>query len=64
MAIRKRGKFFHYQFEIDGQSYRGTTKETVKSRAGAFSTSTETRPICAPQVAGLRIGATESKQHC
>src|SRR5260370_25847368 len=33
MAVTKRGKFFHYQFMIDGQPYRGTTKETVKSRA-------------------------------
>jgi integrase len=36
MAVSKRGKYFHYQFMIDGQSYRGTTKETVKSRAQQF----------------------------
>lgn len=33
MAITKRGKFFHYEFMIDGRKYRGSTKETVKSRA-------------------------------
>jgi hypothetical protein len=33
MAITKRGKYFHYEFIIDGQRYRGSTKETVKSRA-------------------------------
>jgi integrase len=33
MAINKRGKYWHYEFMIDGQKYRGTTKETVKSRA-------------------------------
>jgi len=32
-ASRKRGKYFHYEFMIDGRKYRGTTKETVKSRA-------------------------------
>jgi integrase len=36
MAVKKRGKFFHYQFMIDGQPYRGTTKETVKMRAQHF----------------------------
>jgi integrase len=36
MAISKRGKYWHYEFMIDGQKYRGTTKETVKSRANTF----------------------------
>lgn len=36
MAVKKRGKYFHYQFMIDGRPYRGTTKETVKSRAQQF----------------------------
>jgi integrase len=36
MAITKRGKYWHYEFMIDGQKYRGTTKETVKSRANTF----------------------------
>ena len=33
MAITKRGKYFHYEFMIDGLRYRGSTKETVESRA-------------------------------
>ncbi|HMH13444.1 MAG TPA: hypothetical protein VK578_10075 [Edaphobacter sp.] len=33
MAVFKRGKFYHYQFMVDGQPYRGSTKETVKARA-------------------------------
>src|SRR5438270_5345159 len=33
MAIIKRGKYWHYEFMLDGQRYRGTTKETVQSRA-------------------------------
>src|ERR1700679_813867 len=33
MAITKRGKYWHFEFMIDGQKYRGSTKETVKSRA-------------------------------
>ena len=33
MAITKRGKYWHYEFMVDGTKYRGTTKETVKSRA-------------------------------
>jgi integrase len=33
MALRKRGGVFHYDFAIDGQRYRGTTKEKVASRA-------------------------------
>jgi integrase len=36
MAVSKRGKYGHYEFMIDGQKYRGTTKETVKSRANTF----------------------------
>lgn len=36
MAITKRGKYWHYEFMIDGRKYRGTTKETVKSRANTF----------------------------
>jgi hypothetical protein len=35
-AITKRSKYWHYQFMIDGLKYRGTTKETVKSRANTF----------------------------
>jgi integrase len=33
MAVTKRGKFYHYQFMVDGQPHRGSTKETVKARA-------------------------------
>ncbi len=33
MALRKRGGVYHYDFAIDGQRYRGTTKEKVASRA-------------------------------
>ncbi len=33
MALRKRGGVWHYDFAIDGRRYRGTTKETVPSRA-------------------------------
>src|SRR3981189_3570454 len=36
MAITKRGKYWHYEFMLDGRKYRGTTKETVKSRANTF----------------------------
>ena len=33
MALYKRGGVFHYDFAIDGRRYRGTTKESVLSRA-------------------------------
>ena len=33
MAIRKRGKYWHYEFMVDSRRYRGTTRETGKSRA-------------------------------
>jgi integrase len=33
MALRKRGGVWHYDFAIDGRRYRGTTKQTVPSRA-------------------------------
>jgi integrase len=33
MALRKRGGMWHYDFAIDGRRYRGTTKESVASRA-------------------------------
>src|SRR5260370_39888706 len=36
MAVLRRGKYWHYEFMIDGRKYRGTTKETVKSRANTF----------------------------
>jgi integrase len=36
MAIKQRGKYWHYEFMIHGTTYRGTTKETVKSRAKTF----------------------------
>jgi hypothetical protein len=33
MAIRKRGKYWHYEFMVDSRRFRGTTRETGKSRA-------------------------------
>ena len=33
MALYKRGEVWHYDFAVDGRRYRGTTKETVLSRA-------------------------------
>jgi integrase len=36
MAIKQRGEYWHYEFMIDGQRYRGSTKESVKSRAKTF----------------------------
>lgn len=34
--IVKRGKFFHYAFMVDGERYRGSTKETTASKARQF----------------------------
>ena len=31
--IHKRGGFYHYQFQIDGKRYRGSTKSTNKAEA-------------------------------
>ena len=36
MAVVKRGKYFHFEFAINGQRYRGTTKQTTKSAARQF----------------------------
>ncbi len=33
MALCKRSEVWHYDFTIDGRRYRGTTKETIPSRA-------------------------------
>lgn len=33
MALYKRGGIYHYDFAMDGRRYRGTTKESVPSRA-------------------------------
>jgi len=33
MALYKRGGVWHYDFAMDGRRYRGTTKETVSSKA-------------------------------
>jgi integrase len=35
-VIVKRGKYFHYAFMVDGERYRGSTKETTASRARQF----------------------------
>ena len=43
---------------------RSWCDETVKSRAEVFFTSTETRRICARQVADSRTGATGCKRRC
>src|SRR5882724_277882 len=34
--LRKRGKYWHYQFEVDGVAYWGSTREAVKTRAEMF----------------------------
>lgn len=34
--ISKRGKYFHYAFMVDGERYRGSTKETTASKARQF----------------------------
>ena len=36
MAVFLRGKFFHYEFELQGKRYRGTTKQTNKKAALIF----------------------------
>jgi integrase len=33
MALYKRGEVYHYDFAMDGRRYRGTTKETILSKA-------------------------------
>ena len=33
MSLYKRGNTWHYDFAWDGQRFRGSTKETVESRA-------------------------------
>jgi integrase len=33
MALHRRGGIWHYDFAVDGRRYRGTTKESVSSRA-------------------------------
>ena len=62
MAIKKRGKYWHYEFMIDGQKYRGSTKETVKSRANtvealssALARATES-PTPSPRKVFLPLG--------
>lgn len=36
MTLIRRGKFWHYAFQMDGRRYRGSTKESVKERARQF----------------------------
>jgi integrase len=36
MSLKKRGKYWHYEFMLDGERYWGTTRETAKSRAQTF----------------------------
>ena len=36
MTLIRRGKFWSYAFQIDGQRFRGSTKETVKARAAQY----------------------------
>ena len=39
MALKKRGKYWHYEFMIDGRKFRGSTKEKGKTRAIAVEAS-------------------------
>ncbi|UWZ83473.1 tyrosine-type recombinase/integrase [Occallatibacter riparius] len=36
MSVKKRGRYFHYEFMLHGQRYWGTTKETNQKRAETF----------------------------
>jgi integrase len=36
MTLIRRGKYFHYAFQMDGRRYRGSTKESVKAKAAQF----------------------------
>jgi hypothetical protein len=36
LSLKKRGKYWNYEFMLHGQRYWGSTKETVKSRANTF----------------------------
>ena len=36
MTVRKRGKYFHCEFEMDGQRYCRSTKETTLGKARQF----------------------------
>ena len=33
MALHKRGRFWHYEFQVNGTRYRGSTKQTTQTRA-------------------------------
>ena len=33
MALSKRGRFWHYEFQVNGNRYRGSTKQTTQARA-------------------------------
>ena len=33
MALYKRGRFWHYEFQVNGNRYRGSTKQTTETRA-------------------------------
>lgn len=36
MTLIRRGKYWHYAFQMDGRRYRGSTKEAVKARAAQY----------------------------
>lgn len=36
MGVYKRGKFYHYEFQLDGQRFLGSTKETTLGKARQF----------------------------
>ena len=33
MALYKRGRFWHYEFQVNGARFRGSTKQTTETRA-------------------------------
>ena len=33
MALYKRGRFWHYEFQVNGNRFRGSTKQTIQTRA-------------------------------
>jgi integrase len=43
MAVSKRGRFYHYEFELGGRRYRGTTKRTNRQDALKVEATKRTR---------------------
>ena len=54
MAVSKRGRIYHYEFELGGRRYRGSTKRTNRQDALKVEATKRTRLLNSLQASRIR----------